>query len=420
MPFLWPWTQISCPFCFEEFHLSEAPVRPSEASALFPDEKMRNFLGMTYPPEMPAVEEPPTNWILKSVRRFHLPLCREVTPQSPLRICPHCHMYLPQALANWNRQSSIIAIVGSRSSGKSNYFGVLLKQLEVRYASELNFGFRPQMTFDVREMRRMDSRKLYERRYGRRLFQDHHVIQQTERSEVDSDVKIPLIYRLTLSRMIHGKERLRAIDLVIFDAAGEDLSSMSNFHNFGRYALNASGILMMIDPFRYPIIYNKLPSEIRAKIPAPDAIEGTPGEILDYYLSYKTNESAMRPNEKIETPTAVVLTKIDMLRRIFPAGSTLLRDTSHAGGFNRSVCERKSNEIIDFLNANGSGDLIANVRTQFKNYSFFGVSALGVLPENDQIPAQIRPINVVDPLLWILNQLKYLDARPSKRSAQHT
>lgn len=411
MPFLWPWTRISCPFCFEEFHLGDAPTRPSEATVLFPDEHMRGFLGMAYPPEMPAVTEVPSNWFLKSVRRIYLPLCREVTPESPLRICPHCHLYLPQALANWNRASSIIAIVGSRSSGKSNYFGVLLKQLEVRYAAELNFGFRPQMTFDVREMRRMDSRKLYERRYGRRLFQDHHVIQQTERSEVDADIKIPLIYRLTLSRKVRGKERLRAIDLVIFDAAGEDLSSMANFHNFGRYALNASGIIMMLDPFRYPVIYNKLPSEIRAKIPVPDAIEGNPGEILDYYLSYKTNESALRPDEKITTPTAVVLTKADMLRRILPPGSTLLRDTNHAGGFNQKVCSRKSDEIVRFLNENNAGDLVANVRTQFQNYSFFGVSALGVLPENEQIPGQIRPINVVDPLLWILNQLKYIEAR---------
>ncbi|MBQ4144624.1 MAG: hypothetical protein IJD43_14240 [Thermoguttaceae bacterium] len=412
MPFLWPWTRISCPFCFEEFHLSEAPTRPSEAKTLFPDEKMRDFLGMTYPPEMPMAIEPPENWFLKSVRKFHLPLCREVTPESPLRICPNCHLYLPQALANWNRRSNIIAIVGSRSSGKSNYFGVLLKQLETRYAAELNFGFRPQMTFDVREMRRMDSRKLYERRYGQRLFRDHRVIQQTERSEVDADIKIPLIYRLTLSQTVRGKERLRAIDLVIFDAAGEDLSTMRNFHSFGRYALNASGIIVMVDPFRYPAIYHKLPPETRSRIPAPDAIGGNPGEILDYYLSYKTNESALRPDEKIKTPTALVLTKIDMLRQILPRESqSLFQETNHSGGFNRKVCERKSEQILQFLTENGAGDLAANIRTQFETSSFFGVSALGVIPEGEAIPRQIRPINVVDPLLWILHQLKYLNAR---------
>lgn len=412
MPFIWPWTRISCPFCFEEFHLSEAPTRPSEASTLFPDENVRGFLGMAYPPEMPMVTDPPTNWFLKSVRKFHLPLCREVTPASPLRICPYCHLYLPQALANWNRKSQIIAVVGSRSSGKSNYFGVLLKQLETRYAAELNFGFRPQMTFDVREMRRIDSRKLYERRYGQRLFQDHRVIQQTERSEVDADIKIPLIYRLTLSQIVRGKERLKAIDLVIFDAAGEDLNSMRNFHSFGRYALNASGIIVMVDPFRYPAIYQKLPSETRKRIPAPEAMEGSPAEILDYYLSFKTNESALRPDEKVKTPTALVLTKIDMLRQILPSeGQTLFQETNHSGGFNRKICEKKSGQIVNFLTENGAGDLVANVRTQFTSNAFFGVSALGAIPEGEAIPRQIRPINVVDPLFWILNQLHYLQSR---------
>ncbi len=412
MPFIWPWTRITCPFCFEEFHLSEAPMRASEATVLYPDEEMRAFLGTAYPPDMPIVTPTPTNWFLKSVRRVHLPLCRDVTPESPLRICPHCHMYLPQALANWNRESNIIAIVGSRSSGKSNYFGVLLKQLETRYAAELNFGFRPQMTFDVREMRRMDSRKLYERRYGQRLFHDHRVIQQTERSEVDADIKIPLIYRLTLSQTIRGKERLKAIDLVIFDAAGEDLSSMRNFHSFGRYALKASGIILMIDPFRYPAIYHKLPPEMRSQIPTPEALGGTPGEILDYYLSYKTNESALRPDEKIKTPTALVLTKIDMLRAILSRQEqTLFQETSHSGGFNRKVCERKSEQIQNFLIENGAGDLVMNLRTQFDTSAFFGVSALGAIPDGESIPRQIRSINVVDPLLWILHQLKYLNAR---------
>ena len=412
MPFIWPWTKISCPFCFEEFHLSEAPTRSSESDALFPDEHMRGFLGLAYPPEMPLVTQPPQNWFLKSVRKFHLPLCREITPQSQIRICPHCHLYLPQALANWNRKSNIIAIIGSRSSGKSNYFGVLLKLLETRYAAELNFGFRPQMTFDIHEMRRMDSRKLYERRYGKRLFRDHRVIQQTERSEVDADIKIPLIYRLTLSRLIRGKERLKAIDLVIFDAAGEDLSSMRNFHTFGRYALNASGIIVMVDPFRYPAIFNRLPPEMRSKIPAPDEIGGNPSEIIDYFLSYKTNESAMRPDEKIQTPTALVLTKADMLRSIMPRESqSIFHETNHHGGFNRKACERKSEQILHFLEENGAGDLTANMLTQFQNCAFFGVSALGTLPEGESIPKQIRSINVVDPLLWILNQLKYLNSK---------
>lgn len=407
MPFLLPWEKTTCPFCFREFHLSEAPTRPfSYSGEWVPDPQMGEFLNQFPPPQQPPLTPPPTGIFSRWRRRFYVRVCRDEGPESGHRICPYCHMFLPQALGNWNRKSDIIAIVGSRSSGKSNYFGVLLKLLEQRYTAQLGFGMRPLPTFDVRSMRRVNSRELYEQRYGKRLFRDGQIIQQTERSAVDADIKIPLIYQLSQTQYHRGKERHSSIDLVIFDAAGEDLNTMTNFEIFGRYAVKASGIIVMIDPFRYESIYRLLTPEVQAQIPNPTAMEGTPDDIIDYLLNAKINERGTRPGQKIQVPTAIAMTKIDLLRGLLPKNSTLLRETKHDGTFNAPQCQRKSGEMIDFLRNHGAGELEANVRSQFGNYAFFGVSALGHLPQGEHLSQNLRPVNVADPLLWILRQLQ--------------
>lgn len=408
MPFISPWEQTTCPYCFREFHLGDAPTRPyAYDGELYPDKPMGAFLN-TAAPNLPPIKEAPSGTLSKFFRRIYLPVCKDDAPQSGHRICPYCHLFLPQAQANWNRKNDIIAIVGSRSSGKSNYFGVLLNLLERRFAAEVGFGIRPQMTFDVRRMNRISSRELYQQRYGDRLFRDNMVVEQTDRALVNADIKIPLIYQLTLSRKIKNVEKVRSIDLVIFDAAGEDLTTMTNFEQFGRYAVKASGIIVMIDPFRYPTIFNKLSKDIQNRIPSPDAMEGTPNDIVDFVLNAKSNSRALRPGQKIAVPTAVTLTKIDMLRSLGQGNSPLLQNTRHVHGFNRKQCESNSKTLISFLDANGAGELDANVRNQFEKYAFFGVSALGELPDEDVL-TNIRPINVADPLLWILFQLGFLD-----------
>ena len=46
--------------------------------------------------------------------------------------------------------------------------------------------------------------------------------------------------------------------------------------------------------------------------------------------------------------------------------------------------------------------LIQEVKHNFKNYSFFGLSALGSNPHGSNKITKLRPIRVEDPFLWLL------------------
>ena len=50
------------------------------------------------------------------------------------------------------------------------------------------------------------------------------------------------------------------------------------------------------------------------------------------------------------------------------------------------------------------------VRTYFDCYRYFGVSAFGRSPVGKKIES-ISPLRVEDPLLWVFNQLKIIEAK---------
>ncbi|HID77786.1 MAG TPA: hypothetical protein EYP56_17540, partial [Planctomycetaceae bacterium] len=120
------------------------------------------------PPEMRRVEPVPGGGFVGRLwRQFWV---QDHPAASRKKVCPSCHMFLPHKTANGELASEIVALVGARNAGKSNYFGVLLNSLEARYAGEVGFSFFAQETFSVREMKPISSRTLYQARYGARLF----------------------------------------------------------------------------------------------------------------------------------------------------------------------------------------------------------------------------------------------------------
>src|SRR5207249_3958860 len=111
--------------------------------------------------------------------------------------------------------------------------------LERRYANEVGFTIYDQETFSIREMRQVSSKKIYRDRYGTRLFESDKrmAIDQTRSAALDRDIRIPLIYRLEFPNRLwhylaHPFTRVRSMDLVIFDAAGEDVEDPGTLEQF--------------------------------------------------------------------------------------------------------------------------------------------------------------------------------------------
>lgn len=411
-----PWHRVVCPFCFTRFHLADAARRETSLAAPRErDNSLGAFLAIP-PPEMPKVQPaPPASFLKWLSDRF---VVHNEESREWKKVCPDCHMHLPHKTASGELASEVIAIIGTRNSGKSNFFGVLLNTLERRYASEVGFRIFDQETFSIREMKPVSSKKLYRERYGSRLFEgdDRRAIDQTLSAATNTETRIPLIYRMEFprspaDRIFHPLSRVKALDLVIFDAAGEDMGDPTMLQQFYRYILRAAGIIFIIDPFQYPGIRAQLPTALRTRLPR---VENDPSEIVARVINLFEQRAGLRAGQKIGVPVAFALAKSDLLKGIVHPGALLLREGRHDGGFNLNDCHRLSVEVMECVREWDSPQLVDLAQKSFQSFSFFAVSALGELPDADLRIRSVSPLRVADPLLWLLWRRGYIRALPER------
>ena len=268
-------------------------------------------------------------------------------------------------------------------------------------------------------MKPISSKKLYRDRYGTRLFETDKrmAIDQSRSAAQDRDLRIPLIYRLEFrrpywQRFIPPFPRIRAMDLVIFDAAGEDVEDPVTLDQFCHYILNAAGIIFIIDPFQYAGIRSQLKPDLLRRVPK-QAVDAA--EVVSRVINLFESRRGLLPGQKIPIPSAFVFSKSDLLRGLVHKTSRILHDSRHEGGFNLVDCRRLSEEVIECIREWDSPQLIDLADRKFRSYSFFAVSALGQLPNDNLEIDRVSPLNVADPLLWLLWKHGYIPALRKRR-----
>lgn len=409
-----PWRKVTCPFCFQRFHLADTQRRlTSHAGKPEKDVYIARFLSVddkAAPDLGPLI--PAANGAFGQLlgRCFVSGDWRGNTK----KICPGCHMFLPNATANGQLSSDIVAVWGARSSGKSNFFGVLLNALERRYADELGFTIFDQESFTTNGMRPVSSKHVYRERYGQYLFNanERKAVGQTHSAQTNTSARIPLIYRLEfpmrpLDRFRRPFSRVKAMDLVLFDAAGEDMGDATMLDQFYRYVLSASGVIFVLDPFQFPGIRSQLSEDLKKRY---EAIEVEPAEVVARVITLFETRGGLRAGAKIRVPVAFAFSKADGLKHFVHPSSQMLRDSRHQGGFNLADCRRVSEEVMEYLREWDDSQLLNLVRRKFRQYSFFALSALGQLPAEDLSIEPVAPRRVADPLLWLLWKQGYLPA----------
>ena len=323
-------------------------------------------------------------------------------------------MPLPFQLANNGEQGQTIAVIGYRNTGKSNFLGVLIRSLQHRYSREVGLSIHALDSFDVNQLQACSSDDLYQRRYGRYLDNDKAVA-GTPTLHTNPDIRIPMIYRLNMKhftwfqRLLQPFSHHRPLDLILFDAAGEDLDSTETQQLYSRYIAHASGIILLVDPLAYPSIRRDVRSDILQDSYSNefDTFKVVMDSMSRYNKMYKANR-------RIRTPLAVVFSKFDELR---PDGEPLegldpsvFNDHVHDHCFAKDLVDDTSEKIYRFLEQRGIGSVISSL-DEYQNYRLFGMSALGNAPAEDHSLSCISPINIADPLLWILHELGYLPAK---------
>ena len=178
-----------------------------------------------------------------------------------------------------------------------------------------------------------------------------------------------------------------------------------NRQQFARYISAASGIIFLIDPFSLPGMAKLLPPRLRPN----QQNQGDAREVLQGAIKLFEDLQGLRADRRISVPVAIALTKSDLFdEQTVGAGSSILQESRHPGGFHAEDCRKVSEEVVRCLNQWGCSDLPKLVQDRFKHHQFFALSALGQMPGMDLSLGPILSRRLADPLLWLLWKRGYI------------
>lgn len=257
-----------------------------------------------------------------------------------------------------------------------------------------NYFILLELPFDLPES---DTNKITE--FYDPLYRHRTCVRGSDAGDVD-----PLIYSLIFQRKggLFKKAMNDAVSLTFFDTAGENLNSLASMQTFNRYLYHSSGIILLLDPLQLPAVRDELQGKIR--LPEENTDVNT---ILNRTIEIvRTGSGLTNLSKKIDIPIAIAFTKIDAVDELLDPASCLKNDSAHIrkGAFDKIDFEDANNEMQSLVESWLGMELYQTVSTQFSNFAFFGLSALGSNPDMDNKIPKFRPFRVADPFLWILSQ----------------
>jgi GTP-binding protein EngB required for normal cell division len=364
-----------CPYCLEPVNIKSALYRCTNKAKLCahaPDDvyKSRWDDGRL----MGKVLSPGSNGLCDCGHR------------SRYRICPHCHMKLE--LSPDGAGNIMLAVLGAKNSGKSHYLSVLINQLKVT-AHDLGGSYEHVGETTIRR---------YKERFYDPLFRQKKILDGTVGAAANFEVRIPLIYRMSLQDKDRRRIR-KVVDMYFFDTAGEDLDDVDQMANLNKYIAKSDGIVLLVDPLQVSAIVQQVNG-------MPNAAETftEPVEILTRVRSLITDEKDLDALDKVDVPLAVAFSKIDAIKDVLGPTSHLNAKPRHKNGFDINDFNAMSSELESLLERENEKALHAAVCTHFSRYGFFGVSALGHSPDEAGNVGTIAPHRVEDPILWLLSE----------------
>lgn len=400
-----PFYDIVCPYCFAKFAPDQVVFRAThhreddEDYALQEDELLNQYrdkFGLDAIDEIEAIIDPDT---IPEEHHLHVDnvlvgLTDRYGKQTKRRLCPHCHNELP--ITAGKAPSNIISIVGASQVGKSVYMTSLIHTLQNSTAGHFDAACMP-LNAEI-------SRRFREQ-YEAPLFERGQLLDSTQKEKRQE----PFIFQFIF------KDPTKApLLLVFFDVAGEGMVDRDYLDLYASHVKNSAGILFLIDPLQIRTIRDKIrfnlgdePGEFPARYDEPREVLIT---LFENFIGYQQES-------KTDIPTAVVLTKSDMLHSLKEEESEYIQPNSNVF---RNVVHKQYLDLNEFENISGEiRRFIEKVDRPFKdaldvyfnNTAYFAVSALGSNPVEQQVSGVVTPIRVDEPFIWLMQQLHYIKGR---------
>jgi hypothetical protein len=304
-------------------------------------------------------------------------------------VCPYGHRLPPDYL---DRPTVVVGLVGLTGASKSTYLTVLLDAL---FAGAL-------APLDISVEMDEESAERFEINYRQPLMVDKRQLPLTPLllEEGQSPEPLTVVFR----RSSRGAPE-RSINVVFFDASGEQLYRKEDLGRFGKFLYVASGLIVVLSPGIFPGLASSAdPGEASIGLARPtqmlvnlaDLLRAARGLHKDAFLA--------------DVSATVLLSKADKLvsRPDFPADALRDPDLSPAA-LPRLFEEVRSNSgrLVDFLEANGGSNLLTALLGRLPDPTVHAVSATGSEPTGGRYPS-IAPRGVLEPLLVLLARHRFI------------
>ncbi|WIM67615.1 hypothetical protein QP027_11100 [Corynebacterium breve] len=288
-----------------------------------------------------------------------------------------------------------VAMAGARSSGKSLYIAVLVKQLEL-LANEHDRSVLPvdQSTADR-----------YHDNYEVPLFEEmKHMDTTPSGANLDAYQSDPFIF--SLGEWLDPEGVLRTNYLVIRDVAGEDLENLQTDTSYLNFFQHADLVVFLFDPLRVPSVSNFLHGFITDEA-------ATGGDPETVFANLMTLLGPARPKLAIAVSKFDTLQKLEELDQgdwkliMGNVGAAFRRDTGI--GFDWTDAFVLNQEVRSLLQYIKADNLYHQIISQYReaepdSYHFFAVSALGESTQGERVSRLgIAPYRVLDPIRWLLS-----------------
>ncbi len=400
--------KITCPFCFTRFSPRNVAFRCTNrtcTSYTEPDRPLQTFYGKVPDDKIKGHIVNPTGIRLFTPEQCKCDVCGISTVNT---VCPCCHNSLQRQYIETGGR--IIAIVGARNSGKTNYITVLITEM-FKHMNKLGTPIQP---IDYLDSDKLSTTERYKSKFYHQLYEEGTCFEGTDVN--DELTRVPLVYKLV-------QDRKPPIFLVFYDTAGENfaniLGHMSSSDGTSenadvKFLKAADGIIYLLDSFTIPSVHRDL--QPIYKLPPISAANPKFDDIFAKLIQYFDQLPSRDTKRFQRTPIAFAFSKFDAilnhptLSRALPNLSSDINSHYLDGkGLDHRDFDSVSDAIKAALNEywqeNNFLELISRF---FTNYHFFGFSALGSAPSaGNKLTNQPKPYRVLDPLLWILLQLGY-------------
>ncbi len=310
--------------------------------------------------------------------------------------CPEHLGELPEDL--FSRQLVVIGLVGESGSSKTHYLASLLHLLSAGALAP----YRVVVDLDPGTVTR------FQNDYYRRLWVDHEVIPASRPLRWFDESAGHREFPPPLTIVLRNWETGQAINVCVFDAAGEQLLTQRSQATWARHLAIADGLLFFVDPAILPGVQRQLGETVRG---AGQSLPVT-ASVLDITALLHRRAKSLSPDDDTSgVASALLLTKADLLAGTPGFPDHVLEPLDHEAEAPYRVAARLQQDahaVAQYLEDSGGQNLVSSALHKFPGLTFHAVSATGCAPVNGTYE-KVEPQRVLEPFLLLLQRTGVLE-----------